>query len=693
MSKSPTGQGNSVTTVGEEDEDSDTALDAKDIESASEPHTATVTGTDPVVAEVDAHTGTDGTLRDSAESQRLHAAQSADAPVEGETESEDPPTLSASSPVAHGELPTVAALSQPEPEGVLPLAHPVQTAPAAAGPSGAAVDNAVTTPVPSAAGTAWTPGKNIVGFISRVVYALGLAPQAGSGTGGAAQFPGLWAVLGWVRRGVGLGDAAVATPTAPPAAESVTEPVGQEVSPLGTTQQTAAETTAMETVCTLPVTLMKAVLWVAWRVTAQIQYSLIGGPDGANLDALGDAVDEYAMAAAFQQQILNSNEPTIVMQVAPPHDWYGVDAEGSRILYDNPDTIYRFAGVNYASEYVITGRMPDNPAAETTFSVLTGLSGSTAMILNGSELELGPDRTFVITASARKALPGEKNHLELTNDTTLIAIRDTLSDWNTQDPMSLEIHRTAGPPNSLFSQFGGFAIPVIGPAVSSSPLLTAFFSLAPPLPFDLPIVRGTVAAGVMVLGITQELTYIKVATTDATTGERKDANLFTDPVKNASFLSTQRQSAGYFQLADDEALVLTITPNNAGYFIVPVTDDWTITHNYWDDVTSLNIEQAMEAGGANPDGTYTIVVSKTDPGVANWVSTGGLNQGTMSIRFQDIDQADPNDPKVSSQVVKLAQLGSVLPSGTVYFTPLQRAEQILERKAGFDRRFAPYPQP
>ena len=56
--------------------------------------------------------------------------------------------------------------------------------------------------------------------------------------------------------------------------------------------------------------------------------------------------------------ILNSNEPTIITQVAPPHQWYGINAAGSRILYDNPDTIYRFVGVNYASEYVITGRMP-----------------------------------------------------------------------------------------------------------------------------------------------------------------------------------------------------------------------------------------------------------------------------------------------------------------------------------------------
>jgi hypothetical protein len=82
-------------------------------------------------------------------------------------------------------------------------------------------------------------------------------------------------------------------------------------------------------------------------------------------------------------------------------------------------------------------------------------------------------------------------------------------------------------------------------------------------------------------------------------------------------------SAGYFQLDDDQALVVTIDPGDAGYFVVPVTNDWTITDNYWDQQSSLNISQALK----NADGTYTIVISPSDPNVWNWVSTGGLNPG------------------------------------------------------------------
>jgi len=122
-----------------------------------------------------------------------------------------------------------------------------------------------------------------------------------------------------------------------------------------------------------------------------------------------------------------------------------------------------------------------------------------------------------------------------------------------------------------------------------------------------------------------------------------------------------------------------------------VTNDWTISRDYWNQQTSLNNAQAL----INDDlSTYTVVISKSDPGVANWVSTGGLNQGTISMRFQDLDPNAPDDlPTVTSRVVKLSELEEALPAGTVHYTAAQRAAQLAVRKAGFDNRFAPYPQP
>ena len=95
---------------------------------------------------------------------------------------------------------------------------------------------------------------------------------------------------------------------------------------------------------------------------------------------------------------------------------------------------------------------------------------------------------------------------------------------------------------------------------------------------------------------------------------------------------------------------------------------------------------------ANPDGTYTLVLSPTDPGVANWVSTGGLNQGTISMRFQNVAEPQQNPPTVHSEVVPIDQLGTVLPGTTVFVTPEERAAQLAARLLGYNKRYAPYPQ-
>ena len=373
---------------------------------------------------------------------------------------------------------------------------------------------------------------------------------------------------------------------------------------------------------------------------------------------------------------------------------------GSRILYDNPDTIYRFMAVNKTSTYVIKGKFedgdPEDPTrpADTTFSLLTGLSGETAQVITRDDLVVNDDGTFEIYVSGAPRPPDyEGNYIQLTSDSTLIAARDTLSDWNVQQPSSLTIERISGPPNSLFAQLGGFAIPLIGPAVTDSPALTQLVSIIPPLADPPPLLRGAVTSVIMVIGLSMERDYIRVATVDPVTGERKQPNVVPQPSSNAAFLSTQLQSAGYFELADDEALVVTIAPGDSGYFVVPVTNDWTITDNYWDQQTSLNNAQAKpNTIGGNPDGTYTIVISKSDPKVYNWVSTGDLNQGTFSIRFQDLGTTAPTI--VNSEVVKISELDDpgVLPPETVFVTPEQREEQIETRQSGFNNRFAPFLQ-
>ena len=481
---------------------------------------------------------------------------------------------------------------------------------------------------------------------------------------------------------------AVSASSTPALAVATSTQISNQVSPLGNPQQIARERVAMQSVKSLPVALMKVVLRIGFLAAAREQFALVGGPDEANLKLLNNAVDEYALASAFSEQVLNPMDPVVVTQVAPPHSWYGLDVGGSRLLYDNPDTIYRFVPVNKTAEYVLTGRIYAGIPADTTFSVLEGTSGKTSSILTLADLDISADGTFVITVSGDPAAPGQTNHLQLTSESTLIAARNTLGDWNTEDPMELEVQKVSGPRNSLFAQLGGFVF--FGRLVNDHPFLASLASLIPPLAIaDTSLVRGPLTALLMLVrGANQEAKYMALATTDSATGQLRQPNVMTQPASNAEFLANQLQSNGYFQLANNEALVLTIDPGSAEYFTVPVYNDWTITGDYWNQQTSLNNYQAVPNG----DGTYTMVVSLADPGVKNWVSTGGLNQGLISMRFQNLDPNSPDVPSVQSAVVKLADLPGYLPAGTVLVTPVQRTAQLDARLAGFNKRWAPYVQ-
>ncbi|WP_110803677.1 DUF1214 domain-containing protein [Mycolicibacterium setense] len=509
---------------------------------------------------------------------------------------------------------------------------------------------------------------------------------------------GLAALLGWSRRDGGQGpsvDLFGRSRETQQVESTVTTSavVDEATSTLATEEQLAAEREVARIVNTPVVQLAKVVLMATWYVEAAKNFSAVGGPDFTNLSQLHQAATEFANQSATEFLLLNSNDPKLLLQVNPPHSWNGQDAGGTRIWYDNPDTVYRFTGINGASTYEIEGKVagydPADPtthptSANTNFSVLTGINGVTAANLSGEDLSIRDDGTFTIVVSpdAAPANPEQgMNYIQAPSNSTILATRNTLGDWNTESPMTLTIEKTDGPPSSLFSQIGGFAIPGLGQTVIENPALMSLVSVIPA--FDkVPLLLSSTETALLMLvtGISGENTYMSVATATGT------PNTLSPPQHNAQFLSTQLQSAGYFQLKDDEAMIITVDPGDAEYFVVPVTNDWTITNDTRNQQTSLNNSQAIK----NADGTYTIVVSKNDPGVANWVSTGGLNQGTISMRFQGVDPDSTNNPTVTTRVVNVSEVAGIVasdPNTTPEQLNYDRAQQIAERQAGYDRRY------
>ncbi|MBX7434202.1 hypothetical protein JDV09_19130 [Mycobacterium sp. Y57] len=427
-------------------------------------------------------------------------------------------------------------------------------------------------------------------------------------------------------------------------------------SPLGTPEQIQAERIAELIVASDEVQAAMAQVRQAWLTGTEAVFGA-GNIDAANLAQLDAALEESARAAAINVQGLDPTNPQVLENLLPPHTWYGQSVGGSRVVYDNPDTLYRFIPVNSASTYIIEGHFADGRRpADTNFSVTAGQAG-TVGDLAGRDLVVRPDGTFTITVSSEPAAPGEVNHIQIPANATYILARNTLGDWNNETAMSLTVTRISGPPAS-----------------TAEPTMDE-------------LVTRTVQT--MLGSTTIQQFFLRQLTINPATGELREPNTLTQPFSSGGLtLATQLQSWGYFQLADDEAMVVTVDPGRAGYFVVPVTNVWTSTANYWDEQTSLNNFQAIP----NPDGTYTFVISPTDPGVANWVSTGGLSMGTLYLRFQDLDQSSADNPTVSTAFVKLDQLATAVPDTMVYVTDEERAAQIELRREGFFSRFAPFPQ-
>ena len=142
---------------------------------------------------------------------------------------------------------------------------------------------------------------------------------------------------------------------------------------------------------------------------------------------------------------------------------------------------------------------------------------------------------------------------------------------------------------------------------------------------------------------------------------------------------------GRFSIKSNEALVVTLDTVGAKYLGFVLGDPWQRSLNYWDHFASLNNFQAK----ANDDGTITYVISIKDPGVNNWLDTEGLHNGIITLRWEGFPPgADISKGFRGAQVVKLSDLASVLPAGTVTVTPAERAQQLADRKAGFALRVA-----
>lgn len=387
------------------------------------------------------------------------------------------------------------------------------------------------------------------------------------------------------------------------------------------------------------------------RTKARVLYRLFNGhPITDEEDLLLDKTIDELVFSTIQKAVNNDPYfPNVYWVDSTPRKWFNLDVPGGRYSYDNPDCIYRTIPISGKYTYEIKGHRYQPGPTDIVFSLIKDVNTQrTVTYLKGSDIVLDANGDYTITVDSNPA-NGRVNHIQSTDDAKQLFIRNNLGDWTTETPDYLDATRTSFDPYPV--------------AKTDEDIIEETYDL----------LDGAFFA------------YIFGAYEVKT--DWNCVNTLPQPSQSATLgtLVTQAASFGHFDIKEDQVLVADVNLGAATYFVFPVTGPWTITLDPANIQCSLNNKQAVP----NHDGTYTFVISHLDPGVYNWLDTGGLLTGTTQVRWQNVSiDTDPVKPSISLRVVERKDLASVLPAGTRYVTPEERATQLEQRREAHARRTA-----
>jgi len=308
----------------------------------------------------------------------------------------------------------------------------------------------------------------------------------------------------------------------------------------------------------------------------------------------------------------------------------------SRQGLDNPDAIYFHCYLTEDAEYVVRGRR--GSTADLSFQVMAdgySADGAPASLraFDDRELTVAADGTFEFTLGP---LPGAK---------TLI-VREVFNDWDAEERGTLWIERS-----------DRVGVP------------------APAKPYSR-IARQYDVAGRLLTGSVE--TWLAFPHFFMW---KEPVNTLTAPASTPGGLTSQRSSIGHYELADDEAMVVSVPRSDAcAYQAIQIGSDWYASTDYETHQTSLTKAQAV----TDPDDVMRFVISRQDPGLANWLETLGHRTGPIMLRWQRLE-ADvvPEGPTV--EVVPFDKLSAVLPFHSP-ITPQEYAGRIAARQRSVARR-------
>ncbi|MGW8204726.1 DUF1214 domain-containing protein (plasmid) [Sphingomonas bisphenolicum] len=267
-----------------------------------------------------------------------------------------------------------------------------------------------------------------------------------------------------------------------------------------------------------------------------------------------------------------------------------------KIGADNPDNLYQQAVVRGDRDYRIRGQRGTVPylsiGAKANRYAIDGTMASTGEI-EFADVVLEPDGSFEIIASAT---PKPGNWLPMTQDTTLLIVRQTFNDKKAETPADIQIERISdGPalpalltPATIDAQLSGAAQWVRGTANTFADW-SQWFMGQPNRIYD-----GD-----------QQVFYRAGG----------------DPKIWYGHL--------YYNLAPGEALVIEATPPPCRFWNFQLDNWWMESLDHVHRKVCVNGSQAQY----EDDGRVVVVCADSDPGYGNWIDLSGHRSGTALWRW------------------------------------------------------------
>ncbi len=138
-------------------------------------------------------------------------------------------------------------------------------------------------------------------------------------------------------------------------------------------------------------------------------------------------------------------------------------------------------------------------------------------------------------------------------------------------------------------------------------------------------------------------------------------------------------SGGWFDLSDDEALIIEVSQVEATFWIAELSNFWFESLDYATRLTCYTGHQAY----LDSDGIYRFVIAHQDPGVPNWLDTAGHQEGNWAFRWTLADWA----PTPEVKLVRFDDIWDEFPEDTPLIEEQFRKEQIAKRQAHLDYRY------